>query len=75
MLIRETVTVSEPILIVTELMVNGALNKYLQTPVGQTLAQKVNYLIYKIKGFIPIWVLEEISKFPKKCWFYTGRGV
>lgn len=34
------VTVSEPILIVTELMINGALNKYLQTPAGQTLAQK-----------------------------------
>ena len=37
----ETVTLSEPILIVTELMVNGALNKYLQSPDGQLLSQKV----------------------------------
>lgn len=34
------VTISEPILIITELMVNGALNKYLQTPAGQLLSQK-----------------------------------
>lgn len=33
------VTVSEPFLIVTELMANGALNKFLQTPVGQALSQ------------------------------------
>ena len=37
------VTISEPILIITELMVNGALNKYLQSPAGQLLTQKVSY--------------------------------
>ena len=35
------VTISEPILIITELMVNGALNKYLQSSAGQLLSQKV----------------------------------
>lgn len=34
------VTISEPILIITELMVNGALNKYLQSSAGQLLSQK-----------------------------------
>jgi len=41
------VTVSEPFLIVTELMANGALNKFLQTPVGQTLSQMVIYCLTK----------------------------
>ena len=38
---KTKVTLSEPILIVTELMVNGALNKYLQSPAGQMISQKV----------------------------------
>ena len=27
-------------------MINGALNKYLQTPAGQTLAQKVDLFLF-----------------------------
>ena len=44
------VTVSEPFLIVTELMANGALNKFLQTPVGQTLSQMVIYSFLRSEG-------------------------